>query len=92
MTTLRILLLAGVAAVTVAGPANPATRAHATADPPKIMEGKSVAEAREADPGLNKCFGQQIQDPVDAVLTVGTLGLWRVARCLPESGFFPITP
>jgi hypothetical protein len=54
MTTLRILLLAGVTAVTVAGPANPATRAHATADRPKIIEGRS-----EAEPGLNKCFGPQ---------------------------------
>jgi hypothetical protein len=91
MTPLRILLLAGVAAVAVAGPANPATRARATADRPKIIEGRSVVrptypvtDVGEAKPGLNPCFGQQTQDRIlDATLTLGTLGLWRIA-CHPD--------
>jgi hypothetical protein len=95
MTTLRILLLAGVAAVAAAGPANSANRARATADRPK-MEGRSVglpnhgrptylAEPSEAEPTLNPCFGQQPRDRfLDAALTMGTLGLWRIG-CHPDS-------
>jgi hypothetical protein len=95
MATLRIVLLAGVAAVAVAGPANSTNRARATADRPK-MEGRSVglpnhgrpthlgAGPADAEPGLNPCFGQQTQDRIlDATLTLGTMGLWRIA-CHPD--------